>query len=79
MQWEKDIEAEEALLRAEESADVQRALAKLSTEQRDILFLRVLLDLTWHSIAIITNKPYACARNIYQEAVQRLRLELQDS
>lgn len=57
-------------------ADIEKYLQKLSTEQRDIIIMRVWQELSYQEIAVITGKNAANCKVIFSRAIQKLRQEM---
>lgn len=69
---------EEHVVRAEEHADVRRALVGLSRIQRDVLRLRVLEGLTSEETAAVVGKTAAAVRQVQHRALTLLRRALEE-
>ena len=69
---------EEHLLRAEEHADVRRALTRLSRVQRDVLRLRILEGLSSEETAAVVGKTATAIRQVQHRALTLLRRALEE-
>jgi RNA polymerase sigma-70 factor (ECF subfamily) len=64
---------------AERAIAVRRAMAKLPTDQQEVLKLRYELDLSFDDVAIRLGRTPAAARQLWARAVARLEAELGDA
>ena len=66
-----DVEGE--ALTALESADIHRMLAVLTQDQRDVVMLRVIADLSLEQVAIAVGKPVGAIKSIQHRAIATLQ------
>ncbi|MDP2856328.1 MAG: RNA polymerase sigma factor [bacterium] len=64
---------EEQMLKSQEQEEVKRALSDLTDEQRDIIVLRFVDDLSYKEIGKITKKNPAALRILQHRALNKLR------
>ena len=67
------LSAESAALSAENGPNVQEALAQLSEEQRAVIMLRVLGDLTLEQTAEVVGKSTGAVKQLQRRALLELR------
>jgi RNA polymerase sigma-70 factor (ECF subfamily) len=69
----------QALERAERAAQVRRALAQLSAEDREVLLMRNFEELPYDEIAVLLDVTPAAARQRHGRALVRLSLRLREA
>jgi RNA polymerase sigma-70 factor (ECF subfamily) len=74
----ESIAAEEESFTAEEAASVRAALDELPVEQRDVLVLRFIEEMTYEQIAEVIGRPVGTVRSriYYAKLALRAKLEL---
>lgn len=77
LQDETDIALESE--KTEESEKIHRALLELSSDQRDVITLKFLHDLTYAEIAVILNKSEVGVRQLQSRGLHALRTILDAS
>jgi RNA polymerase sigma-70 factor (ECF subfamily) len=68
--------AEEGALESLERTEVSRLLGTLTVEQRDVLLLRIVADLSLAETAAAIGKPVGAVKQLQHRALTRLRKEM---
>jgi len=71
-----DVAAQPRCLNAERAADLERALAALPPEQREVLALKIDGELTFAEIAVLLGVSANTAASRYRYALEKLRAAL---
>ena len=68
--------AEDTSLAHVQSDEVRAALADLTPEQRDVVLLRFVADLSVDEVAVITGRPAGAVKQLQRRGIHRLRRHL---
>lgn len=75
MSDQEDIE--ESVIRSQSQERIMEALKQLSDEQKDVIILRFVDDLSYREIARITQKNQAALRILHHRALKKLKIILE--
>jgi RNA polymerase sigma-70 factor (ECF subfamily) len=73
------MSAEEEALRAVSSDDVATMLSGLTAPQRDVIFLRVIADLTLEETSRVLNRPLSSVKALQRRGLAALRRQIEQT
>lgn len=78
IEGETTMSAEEEALRAASSEDVTALLSALTAPQRDVIFLRIVADLSVEETARVLNRPVSSVKALQRRGLGALRRMVRD-